>query len=197
MFLKNVKYITSAPSKEFYPKEVRNEICILGRSNVGKSTLINLLTNDSTVAKVSSKPGYTKYLNFFDVDNKYYLVDSPGYGFAKANYQTDASFEKMMNEYLYKREKLIYTIVLIDGKVGFTNDDLLVLDMLKNANRKVQIFVSKIDKTNQSQRHQFNIKAKEILDEVTYANMLTYSALDKRSVEKIIDRIITIYNENN
>ena len=99
MFLKNVKYVTSAPSKEFWLDSDRKEICILGRSNVGKSTFINKITNNNSMAKVSKVPGYTKY-NFFDVNGSFYLVDTPGYGYAKASYKRDESFYKMMDEYL-------------------------------------------------------------------------------------------------
>ena len=84
MFLKNVKYILSAPSKQFWVADDRKEICIVGRSNVGKSTFINKICNHNSLSKVSGTPGYTKYINFFDVNNSFYLVDSPGYGYAKA-----------------------------------------------------------------------------------------------------------------
>ena len=194
MFLKNVKYIVSAPSKKFWIASDRKEICIVGRSNVGKSTFINKICNHNALARVSNTPGYTKYINFFDVNNSFYLADTPGYGYAKASWTRDESFANMMQEYIYERENLICVILIVDGKVGFTSDDLLLLDMLRDANRDVLIVASKIDKTNQSIRSAFNKKAKEVLQEKEYNNMLLYSSLKPETVTKVVERIISIYN---
>lgn len=194
MFLKNVKYIVSAPSKKFWIASDRKEICIVGRSNVGKSTFINKICNHNALARVSNTPGYTKYINFFDVNNSFYLADTPGYGYAKASWSRDESFSNMMQEYIYERENLICVIMIVDGKVGFTSDDLLLLDMLRDANRQVLVVASKIDKTNQSLRSAFMKKAKEVLDENEYNNMLLYSALKPETVTKVVEKIISIYN---
>lgn len=195
MFLKNVKYILSAPSKQFWVADDRKEICIVGRSNVGKSTFINKICNHNSLAKVSGTPGYTKYINFFDVNNTFYLVDSPGYGYAKASWTRDKSFANMMQEYIYERPNLVCVIMIVDAKVGMTSDDYLLLDMLRDANRKVQIIASKVDKTNQSLRSAFMKKAKENLNEEELNNLLFYSALDNRTVDKVVERVLSIYND--
>ena len=194
MFLKNVKYILSAPSKQFWVADDRKEICIVGRSNVGKSTFINKICNHNSLAKVSGTPGYTKYINFFDVNNTFYLVDSPGYGYAKASWTRDKSFANMMQEYIYERPNLVCVIMIVDAKVGMTSDDYLLLDMLRDANRKVQIIASKVDKTNQSLRSAFMKKAKEQLNEQEYSSLLLYSSLDARSIDKVVNRVLDIYN---
>lgn len=194
MFLKNVKYILSAPSKQYWINDDKKEICIVGRSNVGKSTFINKICNNNSMAKVSSTPGYTKYINFFDVNNSFYLADTPGYGYAKASWKRDESFAKMMSEYIYDRANLICVIMIVDAKVGITSDDLLLLDMLRDANRPVQIIASKADKTNQSLRSVFKKKAKEQLNESEYSSLLLYSSLDARSVDKVVERVLEIYN---
>lgn len=194
MFLKNVKYILSAPSKQYWINDDKKEICIVGRSNVGKSTFINKICNNNSMAKVSSTPGYTKYINFFDVNNSFYLADTPGYGYAKASWKRDESFAKMMSEYIYDRANLICVIMIVDAKVGITSDDLLLLDMLRDANRPVQIIASKADKTNQSLRSAFKKKAKEQLNESEYSSLLLYSSLDARSVDKVVERVLEIYN---
>ena len=195
MFLKNVKYILSAPSKQFWVADDRKEICIVGRSNVGKSTFINKICNHNSLAKVSGTPGYTKYINFFDVNNTFYLVDSPGYGYAKASWTRDKSFANMMQEYIYERPNLVCVIMIVDAKVGMTSDDYLLLDMLRDANRKVQIIASKVDKTNQSLRSAFMKKAKENLKEEELNNLLFYSALDNRTVDKVVEKVLSIYND--
>ena len=194
MFLKNVKYMLSAPSKQYWVSDDRKEICIVGRSNVGKSTFINKICNNNSMAKVSSTPGYTKYINFFDVNNSFYLADTPGYGYAKASWKRDESFSKMMQEYIYDRANLICVIMIVDAKVGITSDDLLLLDMLRDANRPVQIIASKADKTNQSLRSAFMKKAKEQLNEQEYSSLLLYSSLDARSIDKVVNRVLDIYN---
>ena len=196
MQLKNVKYLISVPSKDLWLDDNRNEICFIGRSNVGKSTLINKITNNNNMAKVSKTPGYTKYLNFFDVDNKYYLVDTPGYGYAKVNYNRDQEFEKMMSDYIYKRDNLKCVIMLVDCKVGFTSDDILMLDMLKAANRKIQIIASKYDKTNQSERHKFKEQAKELLNEDVYNSILFFAKDNQRFCDEVVKRIYEIYEND-
>lgn len=194
MFLKNVKYILSAPSKEYWIADDRKEICIVGRSNVGKSTFINKICNNNSMAKVSGTPGYTKYLNFFDVNKTFYLVDTPGYGYAKASWTRDESFAKMMQEYIYDRPNLKCVIMIVDAKVGLTSDDILLLDMVHDANRNVQIIASKTDKTNQSLRSAFLKKAKESLNEQELKDLIFYSSLDSRSVDKVVERVLNIYN---
>lgn len=194
MFLKNVKYVLSAPSKQYWLDNKRKEICILGRSNVGKSTFINKICNYNGLAKVSKNPGYTKYLNFFDVNGTFYLVDTPGYGYAKIDRTRDKSFVKMMQEYLYDRDNLIMCIVLVDAKVSFTEDDIMLINMLHDANRNIQIIASKTDKTNQSIRSKFLKDAKELLTDDEYQNLIMYSSLDARSVDKVVEKILNYYN---
>lgn len=194
MFLKNVKYVISAPSKQYWLDGNHKEICIVGRSNVGKSTLINKITNNKSTAKVSSTPGYTKYLNFFSVNDSFYLVDTPGYGYARINYSRDEQFEKMMSEYIYQRENLVAVIMVIDGKVGLTKDDLLLLDMLHDAKRQVIIVASKMDKTNQSMKAKLANSLKNLLDEHMFNSILYYSSLNNTSVDKVVEKILSIYN---
>ena len=194
MWLKNVRYLTSSPSKQYWLDNTRKEICIVGRSNVGKSTFINKICNQNSLARVSSTPGYTKYLNFFDVNNVFYLVDSPGYGYAKASWTRDESFANMMQEYIYQRDNLICIIMLVDAKVGFTKDDILLIDLLHQAKRTIQVIASKTDKTNQSLRSKFKKQAKDVLTEDEYNNLLMYSSLDSKSVDLVVERILDIYN---
>lgn len=195
MLLNNVKYLISAPKKEFWPPEGKKEICIVGRSNVGKSTLINKITNNKNMAKVSKTPGLTKYLNFFDVDNGYRLVDTPGYGYARASVDKDLSFATMMHEYLFERKSLVCVIMIVDGKIGLTNDDLLLTNMVEEAGLPLQIVVSKHDKTNQKMKHQLKLHLKENLDEETFSNIIYYSSLNN-SYEQVVVRLLEIYKKS-
>lgn len=194
MFLKNVQYLLSAPCKRYWPKEERKEICLVGRSNVGKSTLINKLTNNKNMAKVSSTPGYTKYLNFFDVNHTFYLVDTPGYGYAKASWTRDQSFATMMKEYIEERKNLICVVLIIDAKVGITSDDLLLIEMVKNTNRPIQLIASKADKLNQSMRHKLLMDIQAKVDEEIKNTTILYSSLKNQTVDAVVERILQLYN---
>ena len=112
----NVKYLVSAPSSSSWPNEDLPEFVFIGKSNVGKSTLINSLCNNSNICRVSSMPGRTRLLNFFDVNKELRLVDAPGYGFAYLDKNNDALFAKMMREYLFKRKNLKGCCLLLDSR---------------------------------------------------------------------------------
>lgn len=192
MFLKNVKYILSAPSQKYWVESDKKEICIIGRSNVGKSTFINKITNNKNMAKTSKTPGLTKYLNFFSVDDSYLLVDTPGYGYAKASYTRDESFAKMMEEYFQKRENLIYVILIIDSKIGFTKDDLQILQLISYYHIPLQLVCSKYDKTNQSMRHKLKQHIQSVCSTNVFENTIYYSALDK-NMDAIVTKILNLY----
>lgn len=152
MFFKNVRYIKSAPEAVFYPEHSLNEFLLIGKSNVGKSSLINALCNSKVVAKVSSTPGHTKYLNFFNVNNEFCLVDSPGYGYAVADRKRDLVFAKMMNEYLNNRDNLRGAALLIDSKRVPDDDDITIFNYLLKADIPFIIVATKCDRLNQSEK---------------------------------------------
>ncbi len=116
MIIKNAAYLVSSPSVEKCPKADKPEYAFIGRSNVGKSSLINMLCNNQKLAKTSASPGKTKLINHFLINKAWYLVDLPGYGFAKASQAERKSWAKMIEEYLRKRENLVNVFVLIDGR---------------------------------------------------------------------------------
>ena len=116
MIIKNAAYLVSSPSVEKCPKADKPEYAFIGRSNVGKSSLINMLCNNQKLAKTSASPGKTKLINHFLINNAWYLVDLPGYGFAKASQSERKHWAKMIEEYLRKRENLVNVFVLIDGR---------------------------------------------------------------------------------
>lgn len=191
MLLKNVKYLLSCPSKQYWPDNLKKEICIVGRSNVGKSTLINKMTNNKNMAKVSKTPGLTKYLNFFDVDNKFRLVDTPGYGYAKVSVNRDASFEKMMQEYLFDRDCLISLILIVDSKTGLTVDDISLLKLANKANRDIYIVCSKYDKLNQKMKHQLKLQLKDASEAFYVKDVIYYSSFDE-SYNQVVELILNL-----
>ena len=172
MFLSKIKFIISAPNKSSWPNDELNEICFLGKSNVGKSSLLNAISNNSKLARVSSTPGCTKLLNFFEVDNAYRIVDAPGYGYAKTSLLNDKLFANMMDEYIFERKNVKLFVLLLDSRRELSRDDVDCLNMLKQTNKKVVIVGTKSDKLNQSMKSKFiknvanNIDAKVYLTSV-------------------------------
>ena len=121
------EYVISAVNKSQYPnKDYLPEFVFLGRSNVGKSSLINALTKRKMLAKTSSKPGKTRTMNFFLIDKMFYLIDAPGYGYDSRTYGERQDYGKYIEECLFENENLKVTFLLIDTLVGPTNDDLLM-----------------------------------------------------------------------
>ncbi|MCD6063193.1 MAG: small GTP-binding protein [Flavipsychrobacter sp.] len=116
MEIRSAKYLISSPKVEGCPKPDRPEYAFIGRSNVGKSSLINMLTNHSKLAKTSGSPGKTQLINHFVINDEWYLVDLPGYGYAKVSQTQRASWSKMIENYLKQRENLMTVFVLLDGR---------------------------------------------------------------------------------
>src|SRR5215212_689678 len=116
-------YLISSPSVDKCPKPDKPEYAFIGRSNIGKSSLINMLCNRD-LAKTSASPGKTKLINHFIINNEWYMVDQPGYGYAKAAQSQRKQWEKMIENYLRKRENLVNVFVLIDSRHSPQNNDL-------------------------------------------------------------------------
>lgn len=188
MFLSNAKFIISAPNKDSWPKDELNEICLLGKSNVGKSSFLNSITNNSKLARVSSTPGCTKLLNFFEIDSTYRIVDAPGYGYAKTSILTDKNFEKMMSEYIFERKNVKLFVLLVDSRRELSEDDIACLKMLSKTNKEIVVIGTKADKLNQSMKAKFK---KNVIDNIDCKIYLT-SILKKQTLEdaaKYIDMV--------
>lgn len=133
------------------PDAVVNEIAFAGRSNVGKSSLINALFNQKKLAKTSSTPGRTQQLNFFNFDNKMYIVDLPGYGYAKAPETLVRQWQEVLKKYLRGRPNLRRVFLLIDSRHGIKKEDIEIMNMLDVAAVSYQIVLTKTDKISSPQ----------------------------------------------
>ncbi len=149
MEIRSAKYLISSPKVEGCPKPDKPEYAFIGRSNVGKSSLINMLTNQSKLAKTSASPGKTQLINHFIINDSWYLVDLPGYGYAKVSQSQRASWEKMIANYLQKRENLVTVFVLIDSRHGPQELDLEFLRKLGNWGIPFNMIFTKADKVTQ------------------------------------------------
>lgn len=151
----NSTFVKSAPSIEEAPRAGFPEVLIVGKSNVGKSSLINSLCGKKQLAFTSSKPGHTKLLNYYNIDNRFYLVDAPGYGFAKGGVDLDALFGDMMSSYFEDNKQLKLVLLLIDSRREFGENDLEILEYVQEKEIPYFIVVTKTDKTNQSEKAKF------------------------------------------
>jgi len=192
MFLSKIKFIISAPNKKSWPNDNLNEICFLGKSNVGKSSLLNAISNNSKLARVSSTPGCTKLLNFFEVDGTYRIVDAPGYGYAKTSLLNDESFAKMMDEYIFERENVKLFVLLLDSRRDLSSDDIDCLNMLKQTNKPVVVIGTKCDKLNQSMKSKF---IKNVAANINSKVYLT-SVMKKETFEELTQYIDKIGRQN-
>jgi GTP-binding protein len=155
-------YVISSPSIDKCPKPDRPEYAFLGRSNVGKSSLINMLCNKKDLAKTSGSPGKTQLINHFDVlssdKKKWYLVDLPGYGFAKVSQSQRKGWQKMIEEYIRKRESLVNLFTLVDSRLSPQTLDIKFINRLGEWQVPFSIVFTKSDKSTQRETAS-NVKA--------------------------------------
>jgi GTP-binding protein len=162
MLIKAAKYLTSSPSVDTCPKADRPEIAFIGRSNVGKSSLINMLSNNSRLAKISATPGKTQLINHFEVlsdcsrtkDVSWYLVDLPGYGFAKVSQRDRRRWEQMIEGYLRKRGNLRMVFLLIDSRLEPQQIDLEFVNKLGKWQTPFALVFTKTDKNKVARTEQ-------------------------------------------
>lgn len=151
MEIRSAKYLISSPRVELCPAPDRPEYAFIGRSNVGKSSLINMLTGQKALAKTSGSPGKTQMINHFIVNNDWYMVDLPGYGYAKVSQKQRASFGKMISSYLQQRPNLVTVFVLIDSRHKPQQIDLDFLAQLGEWEIPFNMIFTKADKSTQSE----------------------------------------------
>ena len=149
MLIKSSAYIISSPEYTDCPAPTLPEYAFIGRSNVGKSTLINMLAGTDKLAKTSGTPGKTRLLNHFIINNEWYIVDLPGYGFAKVSMSERKKWEKMIEDYLRKRENLVTVFVLIDSRHSPQKIDLEFVNQLGKWQVPFCLVFTKADKENQ------------------------------------------------
>ncbi len=195
MKIDNVSLVVSAVRRSQYPDDELPEFILLGRSNVGKSSFLNVLVNRKNLARISSKPGKTSTINFFNVDNKFYLVDVPGYGYADTSKEEVRKFGLMVEEYLEKRQELKRVFLLIDFRHAPTNDDKLMYDYLKYYQIPVTIVATKYDKVSSREKDK-NLKSlKNTLDIVVGDNIVYFSSVSKIGRDEIIKIIEEMIEE--
>ncbi|GAA0456716.1 ribosome biogenesis GTP-binding protein YihA/YsxC [Alkalibacillus silvisoli] len=152
MKVNQAEIVISAVSKAQYPGDQFPEIALAGRSNVGKSSFINRMIQRKNLARTSSKPGKTQTLNFYMINESFFFVDVPGYGYAKVSKKEREAWGRMVEEYFKTRDTLKATVLLIDFRHPPTEDDLIMYDFLKHFELPVVVIATKLDKINKTKR---------------------------------------------
>ncbi|MCL1996160.1 MAG: ribosome biogenesis GTP-binding protein YihA/YsxC [Defluviitaleaceae bacterium] len=179
--------LTVAVEKKGYPEREIKEVAFVGRSNVGKSSLINTLLGKK-IAKTSQNPGKTRTINFYNIDEKFHLVDLPGYGYAKAPKTEIAKWGKMIEAYLKEREQLQAVALLLDIRHAPSDNDRLMYDWLLHYGYEMIIIATKLDKIKRSQvQKHISIIRKEISFE---GEIFTFSSLNKTGADALWNAIL-------
>ena len=195
MKITSVEFTTSAVRRSQYPTDKKPEFLLVGRSNVGKSSFINTLVNRKSLARISSIPGKTQTLNFYLINESFYLVDVPGYGFAKVSKQLKNKFGLIIEDYLKERDNLKMVFMLIDFRHKPTNDDVLMYEYLKYYNIPVTVVATKSDKVSRNSYDKNKKIIKDTLDMIESDNLVLFSAVDKEGKKEVHEKIISVVGE--
>ncbi|MGL5649933.1 MAG: ribosome biogenesis GTP-binding protein YihA/YsxC [Clostridium sp.] len=189
MRIKQSEFIISAVRKPQYPIDERVEIAFVGRSNVGKSSIINALTNRKKLAKVSQTPGKTKLINFFLINNDFYLVDLPGYGYAKVSKVEKESWGKTIEDYLAGRDELKRVVLLVDSRHKPTGDDIMMHDWIKHYGYDVVVVATKSDKLSNNDLRKSEKLIRQTLELGKEDKLYFFSSLNKKGKDELIDKL--------
>ena len=195
MVIKEANLEVIATRRSQYPDMGKPEFLLVGRSNVGKSSFINSILSRKNLAYTSSRPGKTQTLNFYAVNNEFYLIDVPGYGYAAVDKKTQAKFGMMIEDYLEKRSELKRVFLLIDFRHKPTEDDLLMYNLLKYYNLPVTVIATKADKVGGSKKQKNLKEILDTLDLVVGDDLVVFSSQTKLGVKEVLKKIETLIDE--
>ena len=185
------KFIKSASTYSQKPEKNLKEIVFVGKSNVGKSSLINALVKNKGLAKTSSKPGYTKLLNYFEIDEKFYLVDAPGYGYTASGGKLLDSFSKMMETY-FENPSLAGVVFIVDSRHKLSKDDVDFYNFIVEKDVPFLLVASKCDKLNQSEKAAMK---KHITVDLGIKDFIPVSVVKSIGLEQVKSEISKLINE--
>jgi GTP-binding protein len=186
----DAQFVTSAARPEQFPAEALPEIAFLGRSNVGKSSLLNCLTGQKGLAFTSAKPGCTQLINFYRVDGQFHFVDLPGYGYARVPKEVAGQWKQLIEQYLLHRQSLQMCFLILDARRGWMDKDLELKEWLEFHNRRYLVIATKTDKLKNKNNPRQGVAA--IRGQSPESAPLPFSAVSCRGVREIWQAISTI-----
>lgn len=189
MKIKEATIEISAVSKKQYPTLNLPEIALAGRSNVGKSSFINRMLGRRNLVRTSSKPGKTRTLNFYRINDSFYFVDVPGYGYAKVSKKEQQKWGAMMEEYFETREELQLVILVVDSRHNPTNDDMRMIEYISYLNIPLLIIATKVDKLKRSARQKQLHHITSLIHDVADIQVIPFSAETGENKDRIWDVI--------
>lgn len=196
MKIKDVQMNLSAVDSRHYPEDNLPQVAFVGRSNVGKSSTINTLLNRRSIARVSSSPGKTRTINFYMVNEQFYLVDLPGYGYAKLSKSEKEHWGKMMQDYFIKSKNLIHLFLLIDIRHEPKDTDIQMYEFAKYWNIPVSVIATKSDKLKRSQLQKHTSAIRKGLKLAPEEKIYPLSSLNKTGQEAVWEQMKAIYEEH-
>ena len=189
MKINSVELEISAVRRSQYPTSGLSEYLLIGRSNVGKSSFINTIINRKNYARTSGRPGKTQTINFYNVNDEFYLVDAPGYGYAQTSKSNRKKFGLMIEDYLVNRKSLKQVFFLIDFRHRPTNDDIMMYNFLKYYKLPVTIVATKCDKIGITLQQKQRKAILDDLDLVVGDDFITFSNVTKTGKEEVLKKI--------
>lgn len=196
MIIKNVSLETVCGITSKLPENIHPEVAFAGKSNVGKSSLINALMNRKSLARTSSQPGKTQTINFYNINDAVYFVDLPGYGYAQANERVKAQWGKMIEDYLHRSKQLKAVFLLIDIRHAPSGNDCIMYDWIRKQGYEPIIIATKLDKIKRSQVQKQIKLIKTTLEAEPGTVIIPFSAETKQGREEIYDIIDQLIAEN-
>lgn len=188
MIVKNPKFEISAVGPKQYPSNGLSEIVLAGKSNVGKSSFVNTMINRKSLARTSSEPGKTRQINFYNIDNNFYFVDLPGYGYSKLSKEEQVNMGRFIEDYLEKCQNISLIVLLLDIRHNPTADDVHMLNYIKKTNLPFMLVANKADKIAVTKVDNELNKIKEFLG-ISFTTLLPFSAERKIYSEAVWDEI--------
>lgn len=188
MNINKASFVISAVSNSQYPNDNLPEIALAGRSNVGKSSFINTLINRKNLVRTSSKPGKTRTLNFYHINDAFYFVDVPGYGYAKVSRTERNKWGKMIEEYIETRESLKVVVLILDIRHEPSKEDLQMINYLQYYEIPILIIATKMDKISKTKQAQYVSKMNNYLQDESI-EVIPFSSITKENKNKIWKRL--------
>jgi GTP-binding protein len=186
----NIKFIKSANQVSQFPEDSGNEIAFVGRSNAGKSTVLNVIFNRKNIAKTSKTPGRTQLVNFFKLDDNSCIVDLPGYGFANVSREKRNQWDRLLSSYFKTRTALTGVFLVVDGRRGITDLDRVFIDFYLPLEKSLHVLINKSDKLKKSEQALVLEQFKSYLGEV--ATIQLFSGTKRMGIEIAQNRLIEI-----